>query len=507
MTHRVRERAIFALIDRRLGERERAELERHLAECDACRTFHLKVKAAQHALRQLDAAPMPEVDWRRVDAGLRSRTAAARHRPLFGNLVLWGGLAAATAAAFLVTLALSGAFDRRPGSPEPATAAAPAPAPREPVVAPRTLEAFVTFAAGDAVTSGPGEAPLWRVLTLDSPLAVGTRLRTGAEGAAGIQVGTTAACRLEPGTDVEIAGLGTPAVQVEVHEGEVRCTSLAPDESTPPLVVSVMDVVASASGEARFAVRRQPQIVVIELAEGTLTASHADGESIELSSPERVALRHGDDGAPLAVVERGPIDGEALASSTPAPLGVVPLASLHVPAVDGLERVSVDGVEYDQLPLHLRRSPGVARLELFVAGHDPVVQTIEIGFGPRTFEVASLDALLDLGEQAPLERRVAPRIGTYTKTQVERLSSLVRSRVQRCYERSLKVNPSIWGRINVRFSVSISGEPRAVKVSSLTGGDRAVNACIEQSIGVERFPAPLGGYIPVEQNITLSPQF
>jgi hypothetical protein len=504
MTHRVRERAIFALMDGRLGERKRAELERHLAECDACRAFRAKVKATQGVMRQLDAAPLPEVDWRRVDAGLRSRAESARPRPFFGGLVVWGGLAAATAAAFLITLALSGAFDRRVGDQEPATASAPAP--RTPVAAPRSLEAFVTFVAGDAVTAGPGEAPRWRALSLDSPLAVGTRLRTSEEGSAGIQIGTTAACRLEPGTDVEIAGLGTPAVQMEVHEGEVRCTSSATDDA-PPLVVSVMDVVASASGEARFAVRRQPQIVVIELAEGTLTASHADGESIELGSPERLSLRQGDDGASPAVVERTPIDGEALASSTPDTLSVVPLASLHIPAIDGLERVSVDGVEYDQLPLHLRRSPGSARLELFVAGHDPIVQVLEIGMGPRTFEVASLGALLDLGEQAPFERRVAPRIGTYTKTQVERLSSQVRGRVQRCYERSLKVNPSIWGRINVRFTVSTSGEPRAVKVSSLAGGDRDVNACIEQSIGVERFPPPLGGYIPVEQNITLSPQF
>lgn len=504
MTHRVRERAIFALIDRRLGERERAELERHLAECEACRAFHLRVKAAQHALRQLDAAPMPEVDWRRVDAALRSRPEAARHRSYLGSMAVWGGLATATAAAFLLTLAISGAFDRRVDRQAPATASAPAP--RAPAAAPRSLEAFVTFVAGEAITAGPGEAPRWRALTLESPLAVGTRVRTSEDGSAGIQVGTTAACRLEPGTDVELAGLGTPAVQMEVHAGEVRCTSSISDES-PPVVISVMDVVASASGEARFAVRRQPQVVVIELAEGTLTASHAAGESIELSSPERLALRQGDDDDPLAVVERAPIDDEALASSTPDPPSVVPLASLHIPAIDGLERVSVDGVEYDQLPLHLRRSPGAARLELFVAGHDPIVQTIEIGFGPRTFEVASLGTLLDLGEQAPLERRVAPRIGTYTKAQVERLRSLVRSRVQRCYERSLKVNPSIWGRINVRFTVSISGEPRAVKVSSLMGGDRDVNACIEQSIGVERFPPPLGGHIPVEQDITLSPQF
>jgi hypothetical protein len=364
----------------------------------------------------------------------------------------------------------------------------------------------VTFVAGEVATSVPGGAPVWRELSLESPLTVGTRIRTSEEGSAGIQVGTTDACRLEPGTEVEITGLGTPAVQLEVLDGEVLCAAEPSDASTPPLVLSVMDVVASASGVARFAVRRAPQVVVIELAEGTLTASHSTGEAIEMSSPERLALRQGDPGDPPAV-ERGQVLDEARASSAPDPLSVIPIASLHIPAFEGLERVSVDGVEYDHLPLHLRRASGTARLELFVAGREPIVQMIEVGFGPRVLEVASLGALLDTGEQAPLERRVAPRIGTYSKAQVERLGSQVRGRVLRCYERSLKVNPSIWGRISVRFTVSTSGEARAVKVSSLAGGHRDVNACIEQSIGADRFPPPLGGYIPIEQTITLSPQF
>ena len=185
------------------------------------------------------------------------------------------------------------------------------------------------------------------------------------------------------------------------------------------------------------------------------------------------------------------------------------IASLQIPNIDIVDRVQVDGVEYGALPLSLRRRPGVARIEMFVEGREPIVHEIEVGLGPRVVEVASLELEPSAPETRarPSERRVAPRYGTYSKTQVARLRSIVGRQVRSCYERALKRNPSIWGRIAVRFTVSTTGEARSINVSSLAGGHADVNRCIKASIGRNSFPPPTGGRIPIEQTITLSPQF
>lgn len=510
MKHRIRERAIYALLDGRLEDGKRRELETHLEQCSECRECFRQAKVAQGALRGLDAMPPPPIDWARIDAALESSTAVEPKRPFFGNMTIWGSMAAATATAMLLIFVFSDNsffYSNQSGDDPSSTVASATQEPSEGQrQEPRSLEAFVTFVGGEAGVALPGER--WQDLDLESTLSVGTRLRTKARGEVGVQIGMSHACRLQPDTEVRFSNLGTPDARLELLEGQVTCTSTGDQEEqegTPPLVLSVMDVVASASGEARFTVRREPQVIVVELVEGTLSVS-PDGEQTEMSSPGRLVLRQGDDGE-LVAEQTVPADDELLTSSQPPLLPRRTISSLRIPQIDGVDRVSVDGVMYDILPLNLRRAPGTARLELFAENGEPIIHEVLIGLGPRVLEIASLGPLNEPAEQAPGERRVAPRLGTYNETHVRRLRSVVSSKVRRCYERMLKRNPSIWGRINVRFTVSNSGEPRRVQVTNLAGGDSGVNACIEQALSSEQFPPPIGGYVPVEQNITLSPQF
>lgn len=511
MKHRIRERAIYALLDGRLKDEKRRELETHLEQCGECHECFRQAKVARGALQDLDVTAPPPLDWARIDAAIESCTTVEPRRPLFGNMALWGAMAAVTATALLVTLIFSDGplfnSDQPDNAPSPVVASATqGSASEEQRQEPVSLEAFVTFVAGEAGVALPGER--WQALDLEAPLNVGTRLRTNDRGEVGIQIGMRHACRLQPETEVRFTNLGSPDAHMELLEGQVTCTVAGEhgdQENTPPLVLSVMDVVASASGEARFTVRREPQVIVVELAEGTLRVS-PDGGQTEVISPERLVFRQEEDGEYVA--ERSvPTDDERLASPEPPLLPRRTISSLQIPRIDGVDRVSVDGVMYGILPLNLRRPPGTARLELFTENGEPLIHEVLIGLGPRVLEIASLGPLNEPAEQAPGERRVAPRLGTYNETHVRRLRSVVSSKVRRCYERMLKRNPSIWGRINVRFTVSTSGEPRRVQVRSLAGGDSGVNACIERSLASEQFPPPIGGYVPVEQNITLSPQF
>jgi anti-sigma factor RsiW len=512
MRHRVRQRDIHALLDGRLGRADRGALEQHLAGCRECASYRDGVAAARETMRGIASASPPPVDWHRVEEGLAAAKSHEARRGL-GALTTWGALAAAAAAALLVTWGLSepagGPAPERPG----AAGAQPATEPREAPVAtagggdaPATVEAFVTFVAGEAVVSTVGTDTV-RPLALEEQLEVGTRLRTGPHGAAGLQLGPGRACRLAPATEVVVADLGTRGVEVELVGGEIVCDGDGAD-GAPALVVSTVDLVASAVDRARFAVRRAPRVVVVELAEGSLHVS-PDALGGPLDGPGRLTFRTDAAGRR----EDGSVAREALAAVVLPVVPTIPrrsIASLTIPALAAVDSVLVDGVDYGALPLSLRRRPGLARIELLAAGRAPVVHEVSVGLGPRFVEIdmPTLDpsAMPSLAP-APTERRVAPKIGTYTAEQVRRLRTQVGSKVRGCYERTLKRNPSVWGRIRVQLTVSTSGEPRAVRVSSIAGGHDDVNRCIEGAIGDDRFPPPAGGHVPVEQVITLSPQF
>jgi anti-sigma factor RsiW len=508
MKHRVKERAIFALLDGKLESREARALEEHIESCETCRDFLEQVQVTRRFMRGLAAKSPPPVDWNRVDAGIQAGIEKSAPRPHFGGLFLWGSLAATAAAAFLVTWLIASPRGHEGPTPPPLptkeSVATSAAVEREPAKTdtPRRVEAFVTFVAGEVSLSRAEAA--FVAANLESALDVGTNIRTGEGSSIGLQLGDASACRLQSESEAQLVSLDSE-LRLDLQRGRVSC-STGREGSSAPLVLAVMDLVASAEGSARFSLRRAPQVVIVELAEGTLHVDRSNGGPT-LSEPGRYLLGRDDTGALSATRDEEQQEALTLPEITMMPRRTI--ASLQIPPVESIDRVEVDGVDYGSLPLSLRRRPGVARVILFAEGREPVVREIEVGFGPRVVDVASLELEPEDAEelQRSRERRVAPRVGTYSKTQVARLRAVVGQSVRSCYERALKRNPSIWGRINVRFTVSNSGEPQRVNVSSLAGGSEGVNRCIESAISSDRFPPPMGGYVPIEQTITLVPRF
>jgi len=514
VSHRVKEKAIFALVDQRLDGAARSSLEQHIAECPECRAFHATVRAGKAALAELERQPAPDVNWQKIDAELSKKLEArAEERKGLHAPLLWGAIAATAAAAFLVTWGIVSepGGRSRGGSPEPdptglaktVEVTPPSsehhPAPSGPVLA------FVTFVAGEAETAR-GEAA-WRPLGLETELDEGVRLRTAEEGTAGIQVGANGAgCRLEPGTEVSLVRFEDATLRLELASGRVTCRSGA---EVHPIVVSVVDVVASArDSSAVYAIEREgPQVLVVELAEGTLSVRLPGGSEEELSGPVRLELTGGDE----PTTERGALGEAATRDLADPALGLLPrrtIASLHLPAVDGVERVTVDGAEYGPLPLHLRRRPGTAHVLIYPTdGAEPIAHDVAVALGPTRVETGVLLASLPSMRTPPTERRVAPRFGTLDEGQVRRLRSIVGRNVRSCYERTLKRYPNTWGRIHVRFTVSTTGEAKGVRVTSVAGGHPSVNTCVESTLGAAGFPPPRGGRVPIEQTITLSPRF
>ncbi len=81
------------------------------------------------------------------------------------------------------------------------------------------------------------------------------------------------------------------------------------------------------------------------------------------------------------------------------------------------------------------------------------------------------------------------------------VSKEVRARigaVKACYERALKRNPSLSGKIKVRWTITAAGTVSGIDVSDDSVGDSEVSSCIKQLVARWRFPAPSGGSVEVE---------
>jgi outer membrane biosynthesis protein TonB len=80
------------------------------------------------------------------------------------------------------------------------------------------------------------------------------------------------------------------------------------------------------------------------------------------------------------------------------------------------------------------------------------------------------------------------------------VSKEVRTRIgaiKACYERSLKRNPNLSGKIKVRWTITAAGTVSAVEIEEDSMGDPEVVSCIRGLVSRWRFPAPSGGSVDV----------
>jgi hypothetical protein len=70
--------------------------------------------------------------------------------------------------------------------------------------------------------------------------------------------------------------------------------------------------------------------------------------------------------------------------------------------------------------------------------------------------------------------------------------------IKACYERALKRNPSLSGKIAMRWTITPAGTVTGVDVDQDTMNDSDVSSCIKSQISHWRFPAPAGGSVEVQ---------
>ncbi len=82
----------------------------------------------------------------------------------------------------------------------------------------------------------------------------------------------------------------------------------------------------------------------------------------------------------------------------------------------------------------------------------------------------------------------------------DEIAKVVRRRIQAvksCYERELKKDPSLKGKVVVQFTIGELGRVTSSEIASTTMSSPAVGRCIEARIAGWRFPKPAGGSVTV----------
>ncbi len=103
MSHQIRHKQIFALLDGQLGSSGKRRLSDHLAGCSECTAYLEQIK--RHRKMALEVSRVPEPDWSRIDGKIEQAITEATEKQVsrFG----WAPVALTLAAAAAVALALA----------------------------------------------------------------------------------------------------------------------------------------------------------------------------------------------------------------------------------------------------------------------------------------------------------------------------------------------------------------------------------------------------------------
>lgn len=101
----------------------------------------------------------------------------------------------------------------------------------------------------------------------------------------------------------------------------------------------------------------------------------------------------------------------------------------------------------------------------------------------------------DTGALSDAQKRKA--VGVFNQNQ---------SALQKCYERALKRDPEMRGKVVLAVRIGSSGEPRSVSARSSAINDKAALDCMEREARGWLFPRPSGGSVTLRKPYVFEPQ-
>ena len=87
--------------------------------------------------------------------------------------------------------------------------------------------------------------------------------------------------------------------------------------------------------------------------------------------------------------------------------------------------------------------------------------------------------------------------GTIDREAVRRVIRSILSQIKSCYERQLRSNSSLEGKVIIQFEIIEQGRVRTAKAKSTTMNDATVESCVAARIKEARFPEPPAGTVAV----------
>ncbi len=122
---------------------------------------------------------------------------------------------------------------------------------------------------------------------------------------------------------------------------------------------------------------------------------------------------------------------------------------------------------------------------------------------------AEMEALANEPKKPKVRKpRVAePETGKLAAAAIQKVFRLNDSAFKKCYERSLKKNPGLEGKVKLSIVIQSDGTVSSSQVSPVSLRDALVNDCMERQAKTMKFPKPEGGSVRVNKSYTFTPDF
>lgn len=474
---------LIALLDGSLAAEEADRLRSHLEGCARCRTAYARLEKTASLCRELGSQPAPELPWRKIEAQIQwrlNRPEREESQPRARASSWPRGLALAGATAFgaLAAIALMTWLAPAPPSPAPARPLVRA-APSATRAEHAELAALVTLAAGEVKLVPAGGVA--RALVLTRPILEGDRLLTGPNARVGLQWSKGSGALLLGDSDAELRRLRSREQELVLHHGRVAA-QLAPLPPRGRFSIVASGLRASVRG-TQFAVALQREQVEVEVFEGVVEVEPTDGRWRAVRVPAGFTLR--------ADGRSGPRPTPVSASGAPGfAFNLQPWPGLFQ-AMVGSGLMSVESrpegaeIRFDAQPvgttnLTLRGSVGRHLVELWRDGKLLRRQWVEVELNPGRIA-------LDVEQTRPPTPRLPASV-----YEVFRRRAI---QIQQCYERVLKAEPTLEGKLTLRVTITKDGKVEDARLETDTLRDPRVGQCALATVRRWEFPA---GTSPVE---------
>lgn len=467
---------LFKLMDGRLRPGAAEALRAHMKVCPGCAKAYDRLVATRELCREIGQKEPPELAWRRTDTQLRWRLARDERPSRLWYVQVGLSLAGASAIGALAALLILD-LAHRPEAPPTAAIPRSAPASR-PAVAPASavlaLEALPTLIQGEVeVLSGQGRR---QRLTLGRLALQGDRVRTGA-GRVALQWQEQTGLLLVEDSEVELASLTRVRQELVLWQGEVD-VEVGRRQADEWFSVLAQGIRARVRG-TRLTVATGWHQVKVAVHEGSVLVDPLDGSWEPVLVPSGFMVEAAVSGREQPSLRR--IPSEVSSKGRPGRLNLQPAftTSAEVLARTGNllirsdppgAEIRLDGQVLGFSDLQARSAFSRRLIEAYREGvlverrfveFQPDLREVEVKGEPEGPRILSA-SLLPRPVQRVLRDVLTPQLG---------------AAIRRCYERRLKQNIELKGKLELVLTVEKDGRITQTRLVRDTLRDAYVARC------------------------------